>query len=111
MFRKSLIAATGFLGLFLAGTAAGATPASAGYACGPWNNWCRPGCAPWNGWCAPGFFISPGYGFSFGYNKYGYNRYWGRRPSAYRHGHGHSPGKGNSHGHRGNYANKGNSWK
>ena len=40
MMRKSSIAALGFLGLFLAGSVAGATPASAGYACGPWNRYC-----------------------------------------------------------------------
>ena len=28
------------LGMVLAGSVAGAQPASAGYACGPWNGWC-----------------------------------------------------------------------
>jgi len=76
MLRKSLIATLGFLGLFLAGTAAGTAPASAGYACGPWNNWCQPVCGPWNGWCAR-FFVSPGYGWYGGYGKHRYsNQHW-----------------------------------
>jgi hypothetical protein len=33
MLQKSLIVTLGFLGLFLAGTAAGTAPASAGYSC------------------------------------------------------------------------------
>jgi hypothetical protein len=40
MMRKTLIAAAAFVGLAVAGSVAGATPASAGYACGPWNGWC-----------------------------------------------------------------------
>ena len=76
MFRKSLIVSLGFLGLFLAGTAAGTAPASAGYSCGPWNNWCRPVCGPWNGWCAS-FFVSPGFSWYGGYGQHHYsNRHW-----------------------------------
>ena len=68
MLRKSLIVTLGFLGLFLAGTAAGTAPASAGYSCGPWNNSCRPVCAPWNGWCSA-FFRYPRY--SYGWDGHG----------------------------------------
>jgi hypothetical protein len=84
MMRKNLVAALGFIGLVAAGTAGGSAPAAAGYACGPWNNWCRPVCGPWNGWCA-GYFRYPGYGFKFGY---GGPKYWGGygRGYAYRHG-------------------------
>lgn len=64
MFRKSVIVALGFLGLFLAGTAAGTAPASAHYACGPWN-----------GWCGRVYWLYPGWGYGW----YGYNyRNWGR---------------------------------
>ncbi len=101
MFRKSLIVLTGFLGLFLAGTAIGTTPAAAGYACGPWNNWCRPACGPWNGWCA--YFAYPRYGPSYGYNKH-----WNKRPYTHRHGYNHSRGRGHGHGH---HANKGGNWR
>ena len=52
MLRRSLIVTFGFLGALLIGTAAGTAPASAGYACGPWN-----------GWCGPKLWIYPGYSF------------------------------------------------
>jgi hypothetical protein len=75
MVRKSLVAGLGFLGVLLAGTAGGSAPAAAGYACGPWNNWCaprcghwnnwcRPQCGPWNGWCSSWRY--PGFSFHFG---------------------------------------------
>ena len=83
MLRKTLIVTLGFLGLFLAGTAAGTAPASAGYACGPWNNWCRPVCGPWNGWCGA-YFLYPGWGYGWHghhghYGDYGHHGYndWG----------------------------------
>ena len=63
MLRKTLIAGLGFLGVILAGTAGGTTPASAGYACGPWNNFCRPVCGPWNGRCRAYFYPGWGYGY------------------------------------------------
>jgi hypothetical protein len=40
MLKKSLIGAAAVLGIALAGSVAGAQPAAAGYACGPWNGWC-----------------------------------------------------------------------
>lgn len=92
MMRKSLIAALGFMGLVAAGTMAGTAPASAGYYCGPWNNWCRPVCGYWNGWCA-GVYASPG--FSWGYSNH---RYWGGS-------YGHRNWGNNSR--RGHYAHKG----
>jgi hypothetical protein len=72
MVRKSLFAALGFVGLLAAGTAATPSPAAAGYACGHWNNWCRPVCGPWNGWCAR-YYRYPGFSFGFSYGP----RYWG----------------------------------
>jgi hypothetical protein len=54
MLRKSLIVTLGFLGALLVGTAAGTVPASAHYACGPWNNW-----------CAPKYWFHPGYHFGW----------------------------------------------
>jgi len=78
MLRKSLIVTLGFLGLFLAGTAAGTVPASAGYACGPWNNWCRPVCAPWNGWCSA-FFLYPRYSYGwYGHGGHHGHHNWGK---------------------------------
>jgi len=76
MLRKSLIVTLGFLGLFLAGTAAGTAPASAGYSCGPWNNWCRPVCAPWNGWCSA-FFRYPRYSWDGHGGHHGHHN-WGK---------------------------------
>ena len=82
MVRKSLFVALGFVGVLAAGTAATASPAAAGYACGPWNgwcaprcgawnNWCRPVCGPWNGWCAR-YYRYPGFSFGFSYGpRYG----------------------------------------
>jgi hypothetical protein len=84
MVRKSLFAALGFIGLLAAGTAGGSAPAEAGYACGAWNNWCRPVCGPWNGWCAS-YNRYPG--FSFGYGPRYWGGYGGGRHYAYRHGH------------------------
>ena len=77
MVRKSLFVALGFVGVLAAGTAATASPAAAGYACGPWNgwcaprcgawnNWCRPVCGPWNRWCAR-YYRYPGFSFGFNY--------------------------------------------
>jgi hypothetical protein len=68
MMRKTLIAAAAFVGLAVAGSVASATPASAGYGCGPWNGWCR--------YYAPPTFSFGWYG---GYrNPYYGNRYYGR---------------------------------
>jgi hypothetical protein len=66
-----MIAGLGFLGVILAGTAGGTAPAAAGYACGPWNNFCRPVCGPWNGWCS-GYLVNPawGYGWQGGHDRY-----------------------------------------
>ncbi|MBC8012833.1 MAG: hypothetical protein H7X74_01910 [Methyloceanibacter sp.] len=101
MLRKSLIVTLGFLGLFLAGTAAGTAPASAGYSCGPWNNWCRSVCGPWNGWCA-NFFVSPGYSWHGGHGKHRYsNQHWNNNnwngKKAYK------GGKGKNHAHSNNW--------
>jgi hypothetical protein len=59
MLRKTLIVTLGFLGVLLAGTAAGSVPASAGYACGPWN-----------AWCGRAFWLYPGWG----HGRYGDHR-------------------------------------
>jgi hypothetical protein len=108
MVRKSLFAALGFVGLLAAGTAATSSPAAAGYACGPWNNWCaprcgawnnwcRPVCGPWNGWCAR-YYRYPGFSFGYGYGP----RYWsgyGGGHYAYRNGGGDWNGNHNGGGH------------
>ena len=86
MVRKSLFAALGFIGLLAAGTAGGSAPAEAGYACGAWNNWCRPVCGPWNGWCAS-YNRYPGFSFGYGYGPRYWGGYGGGRHYAYRHGH------------------------
>ena len=99
MLRKTLIVTLGFLGLVAAGTVAGSQPASAGYACGPWNNWCRPVCGPWNGWCSA-FFLYPRYSYGW-YGRGGHHGHY-----AYRHGGGHY---GKWDGHRGHYGH--NYWK
>ena len=52
MLRKSLIGAVAVLGIALAGSVASAQPASAGYACGPWNGYC-------------GYFLYPGWGWGW----------------------------------------------
>jgi hypothetical protein len=94
MVRKSLVAGLGFLGVLLAGTAGGSAPAAAGYACGPWNNWCaprcghwnnwcRPQCGPWNGWCS--HWRNPGFSFHFGYGPR-YRGGYGGGHYAYKHG-------------------------
>ena len=92
MVRNSLIAALGFAGVLLAGTAGGSSPAAAGYACGPWNNWCAPRCGPWNNWCRPqcgpwngwcSYWRYPGFSFHFGYGP----RYRDGGHYAYRNGH------------------------
>jgi hypothetical protein len=72
MIGKSVIAGLAFMSLVAAGTMAGATPASAGYACGPWNGWCS-----WyggHGWKNYGW---GGYGGHRYWNKPYNNRYWG----------------------------------
>ena len=111
MVGKSWVAALGFVGMFMAGTAGGSAPASA-YGCGPWNNWCAPACGPWNNWCRPvcgpwngwcAYFVRPGYGYG-----YGGKDHWGGHGGgsyAYRHGgnghwNGHHGGNGNYHGDR-----------
>ena len=48
--EKSLIGAVAVLGIALAGSVASAQPASAGYACGPWNGYCS-------------YFLYPGWGW------------------------------------------------
>ena len=73
MLRKSLIVTLGFLGLFLAGTASGTAPASAGYACGPWNGWCR------------AYFLYPGW--DWGYGWYGHRGHHGDYGHHGHHGH------------------------
>jgi hypothetical protein len=86
MLRKSLIITLGFLGLFLAGTASGSTPASAGYACGPWNAWCG------RAWLYPGW--GHGYGkhhWRRSYNDNHWNRDW--------------------HGSKGKHAHKNRNWR
>ena len=60
MLRKSLIGAVAVLGIALAGSVASAQPASAGYACGPWNGYC-------------GYFLYPGWGWGWYGNNYHQN--------------------------------------
>ncbi len=66
------------MGLVAAGTVAGATPASAGSACGPWNGWCS--------WYGGSGWKNYGYGgHRYGYKPHRYkswgspynDRYWG----------------------------------
>ena len=83
MLRKSLIVALGFLGVLLVGTAAGRGPASAGYACGPWNKW-----------CATKFWAYPGY--HYGWYGHGHKK-WGKS-HAYKHWN-----KGKNHSHKGKH--------
>jgi hypothetical protein len=74
MMRKTLIAAAAFVGLAVAGTVASATPASAGYACGPWNGWCRYYAPPSFSF---GWYGGPYYGKPYGYRHYGHNNWRG----------------------------------
>ena len=60
MLRKSLIGAVAVLGIAFAGSVAGAQPASAGYACGPWNGWCSY------------YYVYPGWGW---YGNKGHNHW------------------------------------
>jgi hypothetical protein len=93
MLRKSLIGAAAVLGLVLGGSVASSQPASAGYACGPWNGYC-------------GYFLYPGWNYGWyghkghnNWNKHGYNKWdndWN-----------HHKGKGKNKGH----AYKNNNWK
>ena len=67
MLRKTLIVTFGFLGLVAAGTVAGSQPASAGYACGPWNGWCS------------AFFLYPRYSYGwYGHGGHHGHNNWGR---------------------------------
>lgn len=77
MMRKSLIAALGFVGLVAAGTMASATPASAGYACGPWNGWCSFYAKPSFGYGWYGGYRKPYYGSRYGSRDYGRNHWRG----------------------------------
>jgi len=110
MLRKTLIVTLGFLGLFLAGTASGTAPASAGYGCGPWNNWCRPACGPWNGWCSA-FFLYPRYSYGwYGYGGHHGHNNWGKYNWGKSHGHNNWNGdwhKGNGQHNYQAYKNKG----
>jgi hypothetical protein len=86
MLRKSLIVSFGFLGALLLGTTAGTAPASAHYACGPWNNW-----------CGPKYWSYPGYHFGW-YGRHA-NK-WGKSHS-YKHWN-----KGKHHAHKGKHGKK-----
>ena len=85
MLRKSLIGAVAVLGIALAGSVASAQPASAGYACGPWNGYCS-------------YFLYPGWGWGW----YGNNHHhkWDKY-------HGHNNWNGNWHGNGNGNWNKG----
>jgi hypothetical protein len=76
MLRKSLIIGAGLLGVVAATSVASATPASAGYACGPWNGWCTFFSGGY-GWYGPGYWGRPyGYGYrNYGYRNHGYKNY------------------------------------
>jgi hypothetical protein len=81
MIGKSAIAALGFLGLVVAGTAAGSAPAAAGYACGPWN-----------AWCGRSFFVYPSYGYGwYGHNHWNNHwnndKHWNKGKQAYKNKH------------------------
>jgi hypothetical protein len=63
MLRKSLIGAAAVLGIALAGSVASAQPASASYACGPWNGYC-------------GYFLYPGWGWNYGWYGNNHHHKW-----------------------------------
>ena len=79
MIRKCLIAGLALMGLVAAGTMAGTTPASAGYACGPWNGWCSwYGGYGWKNYGWGGYGGHRYWNMPYGYrNRGGYNRHWG----------------------------------
>ena len=53
------------LGIALAGSVAGTQPASAGYACGPWNGWCS-------------YFRYPGWGWGWYGYKAAITQHWNK---------------------------------
>lgn len=78
MMRKTLIAALAFAGIAAAGTMTSATPAAAGYACGPWNGWCSYYARPYYGWgWYGGGYNRPYYGNRYGNRHYGHNNWRG----------------------------------
>jgi hypothetical protein len=79
MLRKSLIGAAAVLGIALAGSVASSQPASAGYACGPWNGYC-------------GYFY-PGWGWNWGWYGNNHHHKWDEH-----HGHNKWTGNGNWNG-------------
>lgn len=92
MLQKTLIVSFGFLGLFLAGMAAGPATASAGYACGPWN-----------AWCGRAFWLQPGWGHGW---RGDYDRHHWRKSHSYKHW-----DKDWHKGKRKHHAHKGKHWK
>ncbi|MGA7457948.1 MAG: hypothetical protein WBW51_11625 [Methyloceanibacter sp.] len=88
MLRKSLICAVAVLGIALAGSVASAQPASAGYACGPWNGYC-------------GYFLYPGWGWGYGWYGNNHHNNWNK--------HGHNKWDNDWHKGKGNY--KGQAYK
>jgi len=91
MLRKSLIGAVAVLGIALAGSVASAQPASAGYACGPWNGYC-------------GYFFYPGWGWNWGWYGNNHHHKWDEN-------HGHNNWNGNWHGNGNGNWNKGQAYK
>ena len=87
MLRKSLIGAVAVLGIALAGSVASAQPASAGYACGPWNGYC-------------GYFLYPGWGWGwYGHNNHHNGNHWKKS-------YGHNNWNGNGNWNKGNGKNQ-----
>ena len=93
MLRKSLIGAVAVLGIALAGSVASAQPASAGYACGPWNGYC-------------GYFLYPGWGWNWGWYGNNHHHKWDEN-----HGHNNWNGNGNGNWNKGKGNNYGQAYK
>jgi hypothetical protein len=91
MLRKSLIGAVAVLGIALAGSVASAQPASAGYACGPWNGYC-------------GYFFYPGWGWNWGWYGNNHHHKWDEN-------HGHNKWSGDNDWHKGKGNYKGQAYK
>jgi hypothetical protein len=77
MLQKSLIGAAAVLGLVLAGSVASSQPASAGYACGAWNNWCGPRLGIYPGW-GYGWYGQPHWKKSYSYRNWNKGHDWNR---------------------------------
>ena len=72
-------------GIALAGSVASAQPASAGYACGPWNGYC-------------GYFLYPGWGWNWGWYGNNHHHKWDNHGHNNWNGNGNWKGKGHNYG-------------